>query len=510
MNSLYPAEWKKEALAKVAANLREIAGIAARKHRIMDSTLISALKYDRTEHWTANAPLPVLKQALRSSARTFLVLVSALLVTGCGVRKESNVESDVLRERLRAVKLFDKTTDLIRAYYYDPAKADGDWQRLRERYREEIRTSEDVHLATASLIAKLGDPCSGLIHPGQIEQMWLPAVSETRPAENSPVAKFGEDTDYGNYVPFQADISTGPDGNPVVTGIWKFGTADLLDVQKGDVIIGIEDESVQNRRLAEVLELLAWRPTDAVFARHGQRRLIKLSGREVLQHVQFAQLPDGIRYLSVDDFMSLDLPGQLHSAMQQAGSEQRALLIDLRGNQGGLLRNGYQFLAEVVGPLDKFAKLKGRKQQADLSVKTLSGKRTFTGPIVILVDRDSASCTELVTAALQDKHLATIVGEQTRGIFTVKEDIPLDDVHSLRLATSKWVHDGKYNDRIHPDIEVVATPEDLARGRGHYRRYHLVFDPITDLQKDVQLKAAYGELQRQLKADTTLAVARRR
>ncbi len=169
-----------------------------------------------------------------------------------------------------------------------------------------------------------------------------------------------------------------------------------------------------------------------------------------------------------------ELQTALHDLKKQ--SRIKALIIDLRGNGGG-------FLDTAVAMCNMFFKegdivsLRGRDKTKPRAYRA-DGSAEFTDfPMVVLVNRGSASASEIVAACLQDHKRAVICGERSYGKGTVQNVIPLEGDHSLKLTTSRYFRpSGKNIHRMkeaketdewgvlpEPDLEVKLKDQDIVK-----------------------------------------------
>jgi carboxyl-terminal processing protease len=213
-----------------------------------------------------------------------------------------------------------------------------------------------------------------------------------------------------------------------------------------------------------------------------------------------ASFDNGIAYLSIQRFQEAtgrDARKELEKlAAAQPGGQLRGLVLDLRGNPGGLLDQAVVvsdlFLSEGV-----IVTVAGRNKNA---VEKLMAHEegTFSGfPMAVLVDEGSASAAEIVAGALQDHHRATIIGEPTYGKGSVQTFLDLRDGSGLKLTTSRYyTPSGRslHGTGIAPDVKVVAKAiRPMSGGRNDV--------PIRQrMREDVQLSVAYKRLVRQLAA----------
>jgi carboxyl-terminal processing protease len=149
-------------------------------------------------------------------------------------------------------------------------------------------------------------------------------------------------------------------------------------------------------------------------------------------------LEPGIGYIRIATFHE-NTPLEFQAALESIKKEgAQALVVDVRNNAGGLLTAG-EHVAEAFVP----------KGQVIVSTKSRSGKQDKTyfsdnaspaafHPLVLLVNKGSASSSEIFAGAVQDYGLGTIVGTQTFGKGSVQALVPLPDGSALRLTTSKY------------------------------------------------------------------------
>ncbi len=143
----------------------------------------------------------------------------------------------------------------------------------------------------------------------------------------------------------------------------------------------------------------------------------------------------------------------------------KSLILDLRGNPGGLLDVSVAILGEFVPPSTEVVFTRGRNPiHNSPPMKTPDRKRRKRDyPMAVLVDRDSASASELVAGVLQDLERATIVGEVSYGKGSVQNILPQGGGTALRLTIATYhTPAGRtpHEAGITPDLEVVITGED--------------------------------------------------
>lgn len=150
-------------------------------------------------------------------------------------------------------------------------------------------------------------------------------------------------------------------------------------------------------------------------------------------------LYNNIGYLRINRFAEQTME-ELRKGYNELGNVD-GLILDLRGNGGGLLTQAIEMAGFFLPRKSLITTTSGRKEQPYNHFS--KGKGVYTsGPLVILVDENSASASELVAGALQDYDRAVIIGRQTFGKGLVQKQIMLDDGSAVRITTSHYYTPG--------------------------------------------------------------------
>jgi len=191
-------------------------------------------------------------------------------------------------------------------------------------------------------------------------------------------------------------------------------------------------------------------------------------------------LPDGVGYLVLRGFgPAADV--QVHAALTRLHAQgARAIVFDLRGNGGGYEHAAIGVASAFVprGPIVITQTNHGHRIVTDAQGNALPAL-----PLAVLVDGDTASGSELVTGAIADHGLGTVVGTRTFGKGLVQSMFPLPDGSALKVTTARYfTPNGRDIDRIGivPDV-VVAQPADAQRGvPGHDPQLDTALAVVTD------------------------------
>jgi carboxyl-terminal processing protease len=146
---------------------------------------------------------------------------------------------------------------------------------------------------------------------------------------------------------------------------------------------------------------------------------------------------DGVAHVRIASF-SLRVGNELRQTLERlAESKPRGWVLDMRGNPGGYLDGAIAVASQFID--DRVVMYEQRRGGERSELRTRGRARAAAGPMVILVDKGTASAAEIVAAALRDNGRATIVGEQTFGKGSVQAVHRLSDGSALRLTVARWL-----------------------------------------------------------------------
>ncbi|MBQ7918998.1 MAG: S41 family peptidase [Lachnospiraceae bacterium] len=175
--------------------------------------------------------------------------------------------------------------------------------------------------------------------------------------------------------------------------------------------------------------------------------------------VEFEMLEDGMAYIQITEFDEVTVDQFAEALAEARASEMKGLIIDVRANPGGSLDavvNICQMLLPkgmIVYTEDKYG---------SRSEYTCDGKREFDLPLVLLIDGNSASASEILAGAIQDYEIGTLVGTTTFGKGIVQQVVNLRDGSAVKITVSSYYTPSGRNIHgtgIEPDVEVIFDGE---------------------------------------------------
>jgi carboxyl-terminal processing protease len=220
------------------------------------------------------------------------------------------------------------------------------------------------------------------------------------------------------------------------------GPAAEAGLKKGDLIESVNGQQVAGETLDAAVSLITGPPGSRVTL--GVRREERLADvplvrRRVEVHSvsDVKMLEQNVGYIKLDKFAQNSSEEFDRALWGLYRDGMKSLVIDVRGNPGGLLTTAVQMCNKFV-PSGTLVSTRGR-DQADNTVEYASRQRAWKVPLVVLVDGNSASASEIFAAAVQENGRGLIVGERTYGKGTVQTHFPLQTVSAnLRLTTAQF------------------------------------------------------------------------
>ena len=280
----------------------------------------------------------------------------------------------------------------------------------------------------------------------------------------------------GEFCGIGAYISQGKNDNYLkVAGVVKGGPAQKAGIKKGDIIVEVDGENIQGKDSSYAVSKMKGKKGTNVsisVMRKGNKKPITFNiKREVIHDntVSYKMLDNNIGYISVSAFETVTKK-QFKSAVDCLEKKnEKGLIIDLRDNGGGLLDTALDMLDQIL-PKKLVVYTKDKNGVAE-EYYTKDDKE-INIPIVILVNGNSASASEVFCGALRDYGKAKLLGTKTFGKGIVQSSFAFRDGTGLKFTTSKYYTPKGIN--IHgtgfePDIKVKSNGKMTALKESGYK-----------------------------------------
>ncbi len=265
----------------------------------------------------------------------------------------------------------------------------------------------------------------------------------------------------GEYVGIGAVLSQNVEtGIITILRVYPDSPAEEGGMKEGDILYKVGDEEVTGEDLSEVVtRIKGEKGTEVeltVYRDEGYDEVTLTMVRDTVQAitVDYEMMEDGIGYLALSEFDTVSYE-QYQEALDALDAEgMQGLIVDLRNNPGGNLSTVCEIVdlmipkGLIVYTEDKY----GNRQEY-----SSDGNHQFTKPLVVLVNGNSASASEIYAGAVQDYGTGTIVGTQTYGKGVVQQLFDLGDGTSMKLTVSEYYTPNGRNIQdvgITPDVEV--------------------------------------------------------
>ena len=247
--------------------------------------------------------------------------------------------------------------------------------------------------------------------------------------------------------------------------------ASKAGIKAGDYIVQIDGKQVQGKSLIEAVKMMRGPVGSKVkltIRRKGEKKAIEKNIiREIIQikSVEAKIFKKNIAYLRLKSFNS-NSSKQLSKEINNFESKDKPVgyILDLRNNPGGLLTQAIN-VTDFFLDDGEILSTKGRRAIENRRFFAKKGDRVKGKPLIVLINRGSASASEIVAGALQDHKRAIVLGENTYGKGSVQSVIPLSDGGGMRLTVSKYyLPSGKSISEVGvaPDIMVEEDDENFS------------------------------------------------
>ena len=291
----------------------------------------------------------------------------------------------------------------------------------------------------------------------------------------------------GDYVGIGISVQVPDNAGSLVINVYPGGPADLAGLKKGDVITKVNGTATANLSLDALIACFSQdedKADDITYIRDGVEKTIRVQRTEVhINRVDSSVLSGNIGYIRITEFNGSVAEDFISAAGELQEKGIRNMIIDLRDNPGGGLNEVLSISNTLIPKGNIIVSI--RSKSGDERVYKSEGDEQFDMKLVVLVNGYSASASELLTGALKDYKLATIVGTQTFGKGIVQSFFHISE----NGGWAKMTTDAYYTPNnvciqgvgISPDL-VVDLPEELKD----------TSIDLIDPAQDTQLQAAIG------------------
>ncbi len=263
----------------------------------------------------------------------------------------------------------------------------------------------------------------------------------------------------GNYRGIGLQVYNDDNNNVVIYNVIKDSPASEAGLASGDIIIKINDKSVVGKSTQDVASLIKKQKDafEVTVKRNGEEKVFKIKVTDISLTSVSSQVINKddkkIGYISVSIFAN-NTDSQFKKKLEKLEKEGiDGLIIDLRDNSGGHLTAAENIISLFLDSSHPIYQINSKSGKSKYYSK---GKKTKEYKIVVLVNGESASASEVVASALKEQYGATLVGKKTFGKGTVQELQTLPSGEQYKLTTKTWLTSkGKeVNGKgIEPDIE---------------------------------------------------------
>jgi carboxyl-terminal processing protease len=346
-------------------------------------------------------------------------------------------------------ELYDNVWRLVNTKFVDQTNNMQDWNTWRHKYDNVIKTDEDAYVAINTMVSSLNDPYTKFLDPkdfaeetssikGSLKGIGIQIATKNgklmviAPIEDSPAEKAG----------LLADDE--------ILEINKVSTKGVTIDKAADQIRGEEGTTV----------VLVIKRKEEIKTYQIVRKEIELKSVST-KIPNDVKLPSDIGYIRLSSFISKNAAREFENILLTT-KDKKGYIIDLRSNPGGLLSNAI-YISNLLLPKGIIVSTVDRDGYKETQ-RTNRGCVT-TKPLVVLINKGSASASEILSGALKDNKRAVLVGETSFGKGLVQEINRLPNDAGVNITIQKYLtpNGTDINKKgIDPDIKVELTEENIA------------------------------------------------
>lgn len=367
--------------------------------------------------------------------------------------------------RYDARDIYHHAWELVKESYYDPTFNGIDWSDYEHKYDDQIQSTDDAFKAIKKMLESLKDPYTRFLDPR--------AFQDENDAIDAHIVGIGINLQ-------QSRDQT----HLIITRTIENSPAEKAGLVPGDELIAIDNAcavGITPEQAAEHIRGKAGTSVKLAIKHAGNPEIVQITRQEIdIRAVQVKMFDSGIGYIQLSTFISSDAAREFRRALARLAGA-KGIIIDLRDNPGGLLANALE-MADMLLDGGTIVSTIGRHgKHTDVS----SGQPLSKQPIVVLVDEESASASEILASAIKDNGRGIVLGTRTYGKGLVQEINRLPGGAALHITVSRYLTpNGSDINKvgIEPDI-LIENKTDQVNVAYTYLKEKIAYGkPITKKQ----------------------------
>lgn len=344
--------------------------------------------------------------------------------------------------------LYDNVWKLINTKYVDQTDNMQDWNTWRHKYDNYIKTDEDSYVAIGTMIASLDDPYTKFLDPKDF-------------AEETSSIK-------GSLKGIGIQIAT-KDGKLMVIAPIEDSPAEKAGLLAEDEILeinGVSTKGITIDKAADKIRGEEGTNVTLLIKRKDEIKTYTIARKEIELKAVSTKVPNNVKvsdqigYIRLSSFISKNAGKEFENVLLQYKNK-KGFIIDLRSNPGGLLTNAI-YISSLLLPNGVIVSTVDRDGYKE--TQKASGYPVTNKPIVVLINKGSASASEITSGALKDNKRAVLVGEKSFGKGLVQEINRLPNNSGVNITIQKYLtpNGTDINKKgIEPDITVTLSDDDI-------------------------------------------------
>lgn len=376
---------------------------------------------------------------IKSSVEFSLIeVIFIVLITGMAVSVASGILVFNNYDRLNSNVITTSNSDLTE--FVD------NYNKILNNYVEEVDKDKLIEAAIEGMYNYIGDEYTMYI-------------------DDEDTSDFKEQLE-GEYTGIGVEVTTMTKENDTyvqVTKVFKDSPAEKSGIKVNDIITKVDGEEVKEASvLANTIKKGNKETYEITYIRNGKEETLTLTRQRVKINSVHSEVYDNVGYIKIETF-SATTEDQVKECLDGFNKKVTSLVIDLRDNTGGYLDSAYYVSDLFIERGKNIYQIKERNKDPEVFKATTSVYRKFN-KIVVLVNSNSASASEILALALKESAGAKIVGVKTYGKGTVQETGNLSSGSMIKYTKAYWLSPNGNSinkEGIKPDIEVTDVDKQL-------------------------------------------------